>query len=141
MSDERKPLRCGVQGCIAPYAYIQNGCLHIESQHHGHVHANVLSLAALEQLLRSPSAPAGEVEGDGGLPYYQGHRAAMISLLRFCLRELGIGDPEAQKAAWAVERLELVQWLRDACAEHGDNNWPDNLYLVDVLEKHLELEG
>ena len=38
---------------------------------------------------------------------------------------------------WEHERAETVQKLRAICAEFGDNNWPDDLHLADVLEKHL----
>ena len=27
--------------------------------------------------------------------------------------------------------------LRQVCAKYGDNDWPDNLHLADVIEKHL----
>ena len=36
-----------------------------------------------------------------------------------------------------AERQEVVAILRRLCAEPGDNDWPDNLHLSDVIEKHL----
>ena len=41
------------------------------------------------------------------------------------------------KDAWAIERQEIVAQLRSFCEEYGDNDWPDELHLADVLEKHL----
>ena len=36
-----------------------------------------------------------------------------------------------------VEREETVAQLRSLCAEYGDNDWPNNLHLGDVVDKHL----
>jgi hypothetical protein len=36
-----------------------------------------------------------------------------------------------------VHREDVGKMLRMACEEFGDNDWPDNLHLADVLEKHL----
>lgn len=38
---------------------------------------------------------------------------------------------------WTQERLEVVQILRELCAEFGDNDWKDKDHLRDVIEKHL----
>lgn len=32
---------------------------------------------------------------------------------------------------------ELLAGLRELCREYGDNDWPDNLHPLDVIEKHL----
>ncbi len=69
--------------------------------------------------------------------WVQGNRAAWVRMLQACLIQLGIEDLEAGKARWAMEREEAVAMLRQVCAEHGDNDWPDNGYLRDVIEKHL----
>lgn len=68
--------------------------------------------------------------------YLDGKRAAMIELLTIIARELR-DDPVGQLAALKTERLQAIQQLRDVCAEHGDNDWPDELHLADVIEKHL----
>jgi hypothetical protein len=41
------------------------------------------------------------------------------------------------------EREQAVASLRDICRQFGDNDWPDDLHLADVLDKHLgrHLEG
>src|SRR2546423_657496 len=47
-------------------------------------------------------------------------------------------DKDGQELnALRQEREDVVKLLRDACEEHGDNDWPDNLHLTDVIEKHL----
>lgn len=35
------------------------------------------------------------------------------------------------------ERQETLQKLRLICNEFGDNTWPDNLYIPDIIEKFL----
>jgi hypothetical protein len=69
--------------------------------------------------------------------FLEGKRRVFIEMLETALVGLGIDDPEAKKAEWVLERQEIIAFLRDACAAYGDNDWPDELHLVDVLEKHL----
>lgn len=38
---------------------------------------------------------------------------------------------------WIDERRSVVALLRDSCKDHGDNDWPDNLHIYDIIEKHL----
>lgn len=64
-------------------------------------------------------------------------RAAWSRMLQECVRELGYDDPEAQKTRWILERGAAIAQLRDLCGRFGDNEWPDNLHLADVIEKHL----
>jgi len=71
------------------------------------------------------------------LAYMQGLRAVWVRLLEQACRELGIKDPAAAGARWISERERTVSALRTICADHGDNDWPDNLHLADVIEKHL----
>lgn len=68
--------------------------------------------------------------------YEQGSLAAWRSMLRTALRELGGKEPDAA-ARLILERTEAVAALRRICTHHGDNDWPDDLYLPDVIEKHL----
>ncbi len=35
------------------------------------------------------------------------------------------------------ERASTIQLLRGACRQFGDNDWDDDLHLVDIIEKHL----
>lgn len=71
------------------------------------------------------------------LDYIEDHRRAWLTILQYALRELGTEDVEAEKAAWVSERQETIGILRQVCRDHGDNDWPDNLHLADVVEKHL----
>lgn len=36
-----------------------------------------------------------------------------------------------------AERAAAVTMLRVECAAYDDNDWPDNLHLADIIEKHL----
>lgn len=67
-----------------------------------------------------------------------GHRAALVTMLGHVLRELGYDASETQHAKWIVEREQAVATLRVLCAQYGDNDWPDDLHLSDVITKHLE---
>ena len=71
--------------------------------------------------------------------YIQGSRAAWLQMLRECLRNLSYSGNEAEAHDWILEREATVAALRELCAEHGDNDWPDDLHLADVINKHLEL--
>lgn len=44
---------------------------------------------------------------------------------------------ERQLEELKAERAETVAALRRVCDEFGDNDWPDELHLGDVVEKHL----
>ena len=66
-----------------------------------------------------------------------GNRAAWSKILAECVRQLGHKSTAAAHAAWITEREEAVVQLRELCEEHGDNDWPDDLHLGDVIEKHL----
>ncbi len=67
--------------------------------------------------------------------YERGSKSAWRNLLALAIRELG--DEAPDHARLALERADAVAALRSACADHGDNEWPDNLHLADVIEKHL----
>lgn len=70
--------------------------------------------------------------------WVRGNRAAWTTLLSMALGQLSVDDPEAGRTRWILEREATVAALRQICEDHGDNDWPDNLYLPDVIEKHLE---
>lgn len=74
--------------------------------------------------------------------YVIGSQRAYASMLATCLRELSPAEPRPND--WAVVQLAEVRIaLRRVCEAFGDNDWPDDLHLADVIEKHLErhLEG
>lgn len=43
----------------------------------------------------------------------------------------------AKKLFEFTERQETIKSLRGLCKDFGDNDWPDDLHLADVIEKHL----
>jgi hypothetical protein len=67
--------------------------------------------------------------------YTQGKRAAWTSMLATCLRNLGYDAPDV--AQMVLQREQTLAALRSVCADHGDNDWSDDLSLADVIEKHL----
>jgi hypothetical protein len=67
--------------------------------------------------------------------YMQGMRTANVRMLSQCVQELGYEG--RSEAAWIVEREAAIAALRELCSTHGDNDWPDNLHLRDIIEKHL----
>jgi hypothetical protein len=38
------------------------------------------------------------------------------------------------------ERLRTIRELREVCALIGDNDWPDDLDLADVVQKHIHVD-
>jgi hypothetical protein len=76
--------------------------------------------------------------------FERGRRSAYASILRQCMIELApftermtSGGKDQMIAQLVSEREAAIVALREICAEHGDNDWPDNLYLADIIEKHL----
>lgn len=78
---------------------------------------------------------------DGLTEYEKGYREATHKVGRdLLMTALDLLDPNdiwRDKAALIAERMEAVAVLRRACEAHGDNDWPDDLCLGDVIEKHL----
>ena len=70
--------------------------------------------------------------------YSAGRRSAYRTLLMQCARELGKGDPLTEAAAMMAELSDTKVALRRVCEKFGDIDYPENLYLADVVEKHLE---
>lgn len=69
--------------------------------------------------------------------YIAGHRAALARMLTLVAGELGKGTDAAAVAALHAERLRTIAVLRELCEEFGDSDWSDDLYLPDIIEKHL----
>lgn len=54
------------------------------------------------------------------------------------LRGFAPDDDPLVRLGWeTVHRRETVAQLRAICRVHGDNDWPDDAHLGDVVEKHL----
>lgn len=46
-------------------------------------------------------------------------------------------EAEKKLAQYRQEREDVIKPLRDLCERHGDNDWPEELHLRDIIEKHL----
>ena len=69
--------------------------------------------------------------------YIQGQQATWRTLLGQACRELGPDSAEATAERWRIERSDAIRILREVCSHFGDNDWPDNLHLADIIDKHL----
>lgn len=67
--------------------------------------------------------------------YIQGRSSLAASLIG----QLGLELPETLREyhRLVTQHAATVNALRDICREFGDNDWPDDLYLPDVIVKHL----
>lgn len=70
------------------------------------------------------------------LAFLEGEKAAYLTIFNFCLRELGYKTPSLDSLT--KDREAAIVILRRVCIEHGDNDWPANLNLAYIIEKHLE---
>jgi hypothetical protein len=73
--------------------------------------------------------------------YINGRNAALRHTMLHLAHQLGIfsGDDPLVKIAYLYDENQRVRLaLRDICEKLGCNDWPDNLDLGDVMEKHLE---
>jgi hypothetical protein len=98
----------------------------------GHVAA--LEVERLRQELATPPDERSE------LHWTRGYSAGLTGLLSEICRNLGYDGAHAQdvkRVAWISERERTITALRAVCRDIGDNDWPDDLYLPDVIEKHL----
>ena len=68
--------------------------------------------------------------------WINGERSALKRNLQFILGELMYSD-EFTREKLIKEREDTIAALRSICDEFGDNDWDENLYLPDVIEKHL----
>ncbi len=67
--------------------------------------------------------------------YEMGVSAAMRRVFQAIVKDLGPENGSAER--WRLERGAAVATLRGLCEDFGDNDWPDDLHLSDVIEKHL----
>lgn len=67
--------------------------------------------------------------------YLEGNRAVWSELLGLAIRNLGAKDRTLEQMI--LERESAISALRSACMDHGDNEWPENLHLADIINKHL----
>lgn len=70
--------------------------------------------------------------------YINGMRSALTHMLAHVLKELGYDGSEGAATKWILEREAAISTLRRICEDYGDNDWPNDLHLSDIIEKHLE---
>ena len=70
--------------------------------------------------------------------YESGARRAHLIHFTEALRGLDRDGPEWTQKSWVAEREDAILTLRRICAQHGDNDWPDDLHLSDIIQKNLE---
>jgi hypothetical protein len=70
--------------------------------------------------------------------YAAGTRAAVVTMLKFCARQLGVDDLLTRAAGLLAEREQAHNALRRICARYGDLDWKETISLVDVLTNSLE---
>lgn len=62
---------------------------------------------------------------------------AWIEILQISVSKLHLYGVKVDSFNFFIERREMIKTLRELCEEYGDNDWPDNLHLSDIIEKHL----
>ncbi|HTG95725.1 MAG TPA: hypothetical protein VL866_24195 [Pyrinomonadaceae bacterium] len=67
--------------------------------------------------------------------YALGQKSIYREMLGTALRHLD--SDEYSREELIKERVDTIAVLRGLCEEHGDNDWDDDLYLADVVSKHL----
>lgn len=67
--------------------------------------------------------------------YERGMRSVYREQLQNALR--GLDQKDRDKSAWILEREAAIATLRQLCETHGDNDWPNDLHLSDIIDKHL----
>lgn len=67
--------------------------------------------------------------------YLQGRKSLAREFLGYAIQEVD-GDVKT-RSELIKERAGAIAKLREICAAYGDNDWDDNLHLVDILDKHL----
>lgn len=79
----------------------------------------------------------------GESDYRRGQRSAWRRVLHHALQELHYDQEsstvEDRLHRMIAEREDAIATLRRLCDDYGDNDWPDDLHLSDVIDKHLDL--
>jgi hypothetical protein len=61
-----------------------------------------------------------------------------LTYLAAALQGLGRESAEWTQIRLVAEREDAIATLRRICGEFGDNDWPAELHISDILTKHLE---
>ena len=69
--------------------------------------------------------------------YMMGQRQALVSQMRWIIREIGCPEDFTAEAR-IIEREEALIALRQKCQDSGKpSNFPDDLHLADIIQKYL----
>lgn len=68
--------------------------------------------------------------------FMAGRKAEARRILQMLLPEIE-NDAVREALAYRDERERAIVALRDLCKYVGDNDWPDELDLADIIEKHI----
>lgn len=68
--------------------------------------------------------------------FSESRNRAFGTVLNFLLQQLG-QDVRPSRESLLLERQEAILALRDLCDEIGDNDWPEDLHLADIIAKHV----
>lgn len=66
-----------------------------------------------------------------------GSRKAYESMLNVCIRALGYTNEKYTVERLLLEREQIINALRNVCGNFGDNDWTEDLFVPDIIEKHL----
>lgn len=69
--------------------------------------------------------------------YEEGRRQVWRQLLQECLKNLDLSEAQLEGLRWLQEREAALVELRAVCGDFGDNDWPNDLHLADVISGHL----
>ena len=67
--------------------------------------------------------------------YLRGEKTVYREMLGNAIR--GLNGEDLTLERMTAERAAAIATLRRVCGDHGDNDWPDNLHLSDIIDKHL----
>jgi hypothetical protein len=67
--------------------------------------------------------------------YMLGRKAVLREQLSAAMK--GLNAEDLTNEYLIQERVDAIAALRSVCNEHGDNDWEDDLYLSDIISKHL----
>lgn len=105
---------------------------------HRIVHDALMRLSALETASsRTPEGDDEDLVDRLEEAYMRGRKEMAMSIVRRLMPDLELAGDAATCAALSIQIVDAKSMLRTICDSHGDNDWEDDLHLVDILGKHL----
>jgi len=74
------------------------------------------------------------------IDYITGEKAAWLRMLTVCIKNLDMNNINSVDKKYILllkERNDAIIALRSICNILNDNEWDDNLYLADIIEKYI----